>query len=198
MKLNMPQFSNTARREVPSPGMHLARCTGMWDIGTQNGFLDCGHTVARRLILSFEVVDQFHTRWGTPLGIWWRYNASLHRKSRLRQDIEGWLDCDLDEQGRKSFELPSLLGKPCQLVIGRGASSVNPRATVEQILPVPANARMPEAMNDLLYFSLDNPDMDMFERLPHGIQNMIAASPEWQAIKQSRSANDPIGGELAA
>ncbi|VBM56238.1 Uncharacterised protein [Burkholderia pseudomallei] len=57
---------------------------------------------------------------------------------------------------------------------------------------------MPEAMNDLLYFSLDNPDMDMFERLPHGIQNMIAASPEWQAIKQSRSANDPIGGELAA
>ncbi|SDB85959.1 phage replication initiation protein, NGO0469 family [Paraburkholderia lycopersici] len=198
MKLSMPQFACSVRREVPSAGVHLARCTGMWDIGTQKGFFEGGHTVARRLILSFEVADQFHSRWGTPLGIWWRYTASLHGKSRLRRHIEGWLDCNLEEQHLESFELPSLLGKPCQLVIGHAPNTVNPRATVEQILPVPANVTLPDAMNDPSYFSLDSPNMEMFDSLPQAIRTMISASPEWQEIKQGQPANDLTADSVAA
>jgi hypothetical protein len=40
---------------------------------------------------------------------------------------------------------------------------------------------MPEGHNDLKMFSIDEPDMTLFDSFSNGLKEKIGKSPEWQA-----------------
>ena len=60
----------------------------------------------------------------------------------------------------------------------------NPYANVSSVNPVPAAMRkagLPEGVNPLAVFDLDNPDMALFDTFSNNLKAKIEASPEWKA-----------------
>ena len=43
------------------------------------------------------------------------------------------------------------------------------------------NAGLPEAVNKVAIFSIDEPDMELFDTFSDGLKAKIMSSPEWQA-----------------
>lgn len=176
---------------VPA-GMHLARCYRLVDKGTQRVEWNGEVKYQQKVMIQFEIHGENEngeplvTRDGKPLSIAKTYTRTLSENSNLRKDLVTWRKREFTQAEVDNFQLTQLLGVWAMLSVIANESSG--KTNIAAINPVPKSIRdagLPNGVNELKAFDLDNPDMEMFESFSQKLKSNIMASPEWKQYEST-------------
>lgn len=176
---------------TPVPqGMHLARCYRVVDLGTQKSEYLGTVKYLPKVMLQFEVHGEDEagkpivTAKNEPMTISKNFTLSLAEKATLRKDLQTWRGREFTAEELRGFELKNVLGAWAMISVIKAAGTNGKEYTnIAAIMSVPPaikKAGMPEGHNALGIFSIDEPDMTMFDTFSDGLKQKIQASPEWQ------------------
>lgn len=178
-----------------APGMHLARCYRIVDLGTQTTDFQGQTKHLQKVMLQFEVHGEddngkaLVTPKGEPMSISKNFTLSLAEKATLRKDLQAWRGREFTADELRGFELKNVLGVWAMITASKAVGNNGKEYTnIVSINPVPVaikKAGMPQGFNKLATFSIDNPDMDLFETFGNGLREKITSSPEWRARNQT-------------
>lgn len=193
------------------PGMHLARCYRIVDLGTQKSEFQGQIKYLQKVMLQFEVHGEDEkgkalvTSKGDPLSISKNYTLSLAEKATLRKDLQTWRGVAFTPDQLRGFELKNVLGHWAMLSVAKDVGNNGKEYTnIMSVNPVPVSikkAGLPEAVNKMAMFTIMNPDMDLFETFSNNLKEKIKASPEWESnskreVAKSGSGFDDIGDDI--
>lgn len=182
---------------APCPaGSYLARCTRLLDLGSQTSDYQGEVKTARKLLISFEVLDQDTRRDdGEPYVLSKRYTTSLHEKSGLRKDLAGWRGRDFSAQELKGFDVRDILGKSAFISVIHTVKGDRTYSNLAGLMRPPKGLVGAAATEPLLYWSMADPEPDWraFELLHLKLQEQIATSPEFARLRRPSvvSLNEP-------
>jgi len=189
MSLTVKANKESSFTPVP-PGMHLARCYRVVDLGTQKSEYMGEIKHLPKVMVQFEVHGEDEsgqplvTAKGEPLSISKNYTASLSEKATLRVDLKNWRGRDFTPEELKGFELKNILGVWAMITVTKSPGRDGKEYTnIGAVMPVPANikkAGLPEGVNATSIFSIADPDMAMFDSFSDNLKTKIQSSPEWQ------------------
>lgn len=176
-------------------GAHLARCYRVIDLGTQKSEYMGQVKFLHKVMIGWElhVVDDdgnaVTMRDGRPFAIFKNYTLSWSEKANLRLDLQAWRGKPFSQDELRRFDLSTILGAWCMLnVIDRQGQNGNTYSNVNGITPVPAMIRqrgLPKAVNSNEIFTLQAPDIALFESFSDNLKAKIKSSPEWQRLDPS-------------
>lgn len=176
-----------------SSGSHPARCYAVIDLGTQKTEYMGETKFGQRVRISWEVCGERMSD-GRPMTISKEYKTSLHEKSKLREDLEGWRNKNFTDAELAGFEGKQLLGKVCMISVIHTERDGKKYANIKSISSVPKGIEVSAAENEQLFFDLENFDRSVFEKLSKYTQATIEKSPEYAALAatppKSTSAED--------
>ena len=172
------------------PGMHLARCYRIIDLGTQESKYQGTSKKLYKVMLQFEIHGEddagkpIVTEKGEPMSISKNFTLSLADKATLRVDLQTWRGREFNADELRGFELKNVLGAWAMLSIikemgGDGKEYTNIKAILG-VPPAIKKAGLPAGHNDLKLFSIDEPDMVLFDSFSSNLKLKIEKSPEWQ------------------
>jgi hypothetical protein len=174
-----------------APGMHLARCYRIVDLGTQKSEYQGQVKHLQKVMIQFEVHGEddngnpLVTAKGEPMSISKNFTLSLAEKATLRKDLQAWRGRDFTADELRGFELKNVLGAWCMLSVAKSVGNNGKEYTnIMSINPVPMaikKAGLPEAFNNPSMFVIDNPDMELFETFGSSLKEKIQGSPEWRS-----------------
>lgn len=169
--------------EIAPEGVFLARCYKMVDIGTQTETGQYGTKQNRKIYLYWELLadddgEEVRMEDGQPFSILNSYKLSMHQKSNLRKHLDAWRGKKFTEEEAADFDLTKLLGQACKLQITHSTSKDGTK-TYANIETIMSTKKKPEGVNEISSFSIENPDMDVFNDLPQWLQEKIEDAPEW-------------------
>jgi len=175
--------------EKAPEGLTRATCIKLIDLGTH--FNEKFQKDRHQIMLGFELPDELMTTGefiGKPFVVTAWYTLSLAEKANLRKDIESWFGKKMDKEKLKKdgFDITALLGRSCMLNITHEEKNGNTRAVISAITPLVKNMPKPERINDIVLFSLDNFDADIFDSLSDKMKNFISSSKEYQGLFGNR------------
>ena len=178
--------------ESTPPGMHLARCYRIVDLGTQKTEYMGQVKFLHKIMLGWEIhgTDDagkpIRMRDGRPFAIFKNYTLSWSDKANLRIDLQLWRGKPFTNEEMRRFDLKTVLGAWCMLnVIERAGQDGKMYVNVSAVSPVPSmikQAGLPQAVNPNEIFNLEEPDMDLFNKFSEHLKRKIEASPEWQRL----------------
>ena len=159
-------------KRVP-PGVHIGRCIGIIDLGTQEVEWQGDKKLQHKLMLKWELfgedengepltIDQDGKQ--MPLTISKRYTMSLSDKSRLRADLAAWRGRDFTDEELHSFDVSKLAGAYCMVNVTSSETNGKTYSNVANLTPLPAalkNAK-PKGVHDIQLFDVDSPDMKVY------------------------------------
>jgi len=184
-----------------APGMHLARCYRIVDIGTQKTEFQGQIKHQQKVMMQFEVHGEddngnpMVTAKGEPLSISKNFSLSLAEKATLRKDLQAWRGREFTPEELRGFELKNVLGAWCMLTVAKSTGNNGKEYTnIMSINPVPAAIKrsgLPAGFNALTMFVIDNPDMQLFETFSSSLKEKIQATPEWRARNGGQPASKP-------
>jgi len=187
--------------ESTPPGMHLARCYRIVDLGTQKSEYMGQVKFLHKIMLGWEIhttKDDGTTlkmRDGRPFAMFKNYTLSWSEKANLRLDLQSWRGRPFTQEEMRRFDLETVLGAWCLLnVIERPGKDGKTYVNVDSVTPVPAMMKksgLPEGVNKIEMFSLDNPDWKMFETFSDNLKVKIMASPEFNKAKGGNNSTAP-------
>jgi hypothetical protein len=198
-KAPMPQSGGDF---APTPaGNFVGRCFRLIDLGTQ--ITKTGEFAGKsnhKIRIEFELFGE--TEDGTPMtitidgkelpmAISKEYTLSMHEKSTLRKELGSWRGKQFaDDSEAVNFDITKLVGAYAMVNIAHRTNDKGKvNANIANLSPLPSalkNAK-PAPVNKNQIFSLDEPNMDVFNGLSEWLQGRIAESPEWSGKK----ANSP-------
>ena len=173
-----------------TPGMHLARCYRVIDLGTQQSEYQGQAKHQHKTMIQWEVHSEdedgnpLKTERNEPMSISKTYTVSLGENAALRRDLTAWRGREFTKEELRGFELKNILGAWCMLSVVASERNGKTYTNVAAVMPVPPNVKkmgLPEAHNEAQIFMISDPDMELFESFSNFLQEKIAASPEWQA-----------------
>ena len=174
-----------------TPGMHLARCYRIVDMGTQKTEFQGQAKHLQKVMLQFEVHGEddagkpLLTAKGEPMSISKNFTLSLAEKATMRKDLQAWRGKEFTPEELRGFELKNVLGAWAMITASKALGGNGKEYTnIVSINPVPVSikkAGMPEGFNKLAMFVISNPDMELFETFGNGLKEKITSSPEWRA-----------------
>lgn len=185
--------------EIAPEGVFLARCFKMVDVGTQTITSQFGTKDTRQVYLYFELLEddegeKVRMEDGQPYIIFNSYKLSMHQKSALRKHLEAWRGKKFTEDEAAGFDLSKLLGQACKLQVVHTDSKDGQR-TYANISAIMTTKKKPEGVNELISFSVEDPDMEVFNDLPEWLQDKIENSPEWTADDTESGAEEASAEE---
>jgi hypothetical protein len=173
------------------PGLHLARCYRVIDLGTQVNAFQGKEKKNRKVLIQFEVhgEDEFGnpmvTDNGDPMVVGKNYTLMLAELAALRKHLQSWRGREFTPEELKGFQLSNILDQWAMLaIIHTTGNDGRTYANIDSVMPVPANikkAGLPVGHNKPVIFSIDNPDMALFESFSDGLKAKIEKSPEWSS-----------------
>jgi hypothetical protein len=185
---------------IPVPtGMHLARCYRIIDLGTQESTYMGNVKQLHKAMFQFEVHSEDAqgnptvTSKGDPMTVSKNFTVTLADKASLRKDLQTWRGKDFTKEELDGFELKNVLGQWAMLSVVETQNNGNTYTNIATINPVPASIKkngLPEGKNELKIFSIDNPDMELFESFSDNLKNKIRQSPEWERLHGGPSAGN--------
>jgi len=190
MSLVVKDSSTSSFIPVP-PGMHLARCYRIIELGTQKSEYMGNVKHVKKVMIQFEVHSEdsegnpLTTADGKPMTMSKNYSAFLVEKAALRKDLEAWRGRPFTESEKNGFELKNILGQWAMITVGQSENNGKTYTNILNINPVPANikkAGLPDGYNELKIFEIDEADMELFESFSDGLKDKIRLSPEWEKI----------------
>ena len=200
MSLTVSASSGSNFVQVP-PGMHLARCYRIVDLGTQKTEYKGTIKMLPKVMFQFEVHGEdekgnpLATEKGDPLSVSKNFTLSLGEKATLRQDLQTWRGKEFSSEELKAFDLKNVLGQWCMLSITHREYNDKTYSNIENINPVPQTikkAGLPEGHNEPKIFSIRDADMDLYDSFSDYMKDKIALSPEWQEWKGVPKSNNNI------
>jgi hypothetical protein len=177
-------------------GVHLARCYRIIDLGTQKSEYMGQTKFLRKVSLGWEVHGtdddgkKILMKDGRPFAIFKNYTLSWSEKSNLRIELQSWRGKPFSTDEMRRFDLKNILGAWCMLnVVDRPSrDGTKTYSNINGITPVPSAIKslgMPEAVNPSEIFNLQEPDLKLYSTFSQNLKDKIAASPEWQKMKNS-------------
>ena len=181
---------------TPVPqGMHLARCYRVIDLGTQESTYLGTVKKLPKVMLQFEVHgedesgDPIVTGKGEPMSISKNFTLSLAEMATLRKDLQTWRGREFTADELRGFELKNVLGAWAMISVIKAMGNNGKEYTnIAAIMSVPQavkKAGMPQHHNELKMFSIEEPDMALFDSFSNGLKEKIGKSPEWQSRGKS-------------
>ena len=185
MGITVKEGSGGSFKQAPV-GNHVGRVIQIIDLGTQHN--EMFDTNRRQILMVWELPNETLEVDGLqkPYTISKFYTASLHEKSRLRQDLENFRGKQFSPEELGGFDLKNVLGKACLVSV----IEKNGRSVVSGISSLTKGHTAPPQFNEDLFFSLEDFSRELFESLPEGIKRIIETSPEYQAIAGKASSDD--------
>ena len=175
------------------PGMHLARCYRIIDLGTQKSEYMGQVKYLHKVMLGWEIHGTDDAgkpllmKDNRPFAIFKNYTLSWSDKANLRLDLQSWRGRPFTQEEMRKFDLKNVLGAFCMLnIIERPGNDGKTYTNVNGVTPVPAIIKqngLPEGVNKLELFNLNEPDMAMFETFSDNLKNKIKSSPEWERLQ---------------
>ncbi len=189
--------STTASSYEPPPtGAQIARCLKVIDLGTQTSEFDGKAKHQRKVLLTWELVEQDST--GKPFQISRRFGCSLHEKASLRGFLEAWRGRPFTPTELQGFDLGKLPGAPCLLNLIEVERNGKRYCNIASISPLPKGMTAPPMVGSPVIFDIDADDAPVIlETFSDGLQEAITASPEWQA-RLAKGSAEPTAPAVAA
>lgn len=188
-------------KPVP-PGVHLARCYRIVDLGTQKKEWKGQIKNSPQIMLVFEVHsedddgNQLVTEKGEPMTISKNYTNIISENSNLAKDLVLWRGRPFTEKEFAGFNLTNVLGAWCMIAtIKTLGKDGNEYTNIQSIMPVPAGTKklgLPEGHNPAKAFDLSAPDWELFDTFSKKLQEKILASPEGDAAYNTRYAKEQV------
>src|SRR5262249_38335249 len=120
------------------------------------------------------------------------YTATIGERSSLRRDIEAMRGKRFTGSESESFELASLLGKPCMLnLIHEVSKNGRKYHKIIGLTPLPKGTRAPAMISETLHYQIEDGENDVFEQLPEYIRGKIQASLEMTGEADESDEPDP-------
>jgi hypothetical protein len=119
---------------------------------------------------------------------------TLNKQSALRTDLEGWRGRSLTPDELKSFDLPSMVDIPCQVVVGYREKDGVIRAEIRSLSALPKGVQAAPAKSETLIFDMDTRDESVLAELPDWLVDFIHRAEEWQAPKPPKKPEPSDGG----
>jgi hypothetical protein len=172
------------------PGMYLARCYRIVDLGTQKSEYLGQVKNLPKVMLQFEVHGEddagkpLVTAKGEPMSISKNFTLSLAEKATLRKDLQTWRGKEFTADELRGFQIDNVLGAWAMIAITKAVGNNGKEYTnIANINSVPKamKANLPEGHNKCAAFYIESPDMDMFETFSDNLRAKIELSPEWQS-----------------
>jgi len=193
MGLTVKASGNSSSFKSVSPGMHLARCYRIIDLGTQITNYKGKVGASPKVMIQFEVHSEdaegnpLVTDKNEPMTISKNFTASLADKAILRQELENWRSQAFTLEELAGFKLKNILGHWAMLaVVKEQGNDGGDYTNISSINPVSSSikrAGLPTPHNPLKVFDLDDPDMELFETFGMKTKEKIKSSPEWNQKK---------------
>jgi hypothetical protein len=178
-----------------APGMHLARCYRIVDLGTQKTEYQGQVKHLQKVMIQFEVHGEDEngnalvTSKGEPMSISKNFTLSLAEKATLRKDLQAWRGRDFTADELRGFELKNVLGAWAMITAAKSVGGNGKEYTnIVSINPVPVaikKAGLPEGFNKLGIFVISDPDMELFGTFSDYLKEKIQGSPEWRSGNQA-------------
>lgn len=183
----LPKPTEGSDYTPPPAGTHPATCYRFIDLGTQKSTFNGTTKLQHKIVLSWEITDlDVRMDDGHPFTISQRFTWSMHEKATLRKTLEAWrgqpfTDADFGEGG---FNTRKLLGVGCLLSIIHNEKDGKVFGNINGVMKLPNGMTAMPAENPHVFFSLDPSefDRDVLSKLSDSLQDMIKASPQYQAI----------------
>lgn len=174
-------------------GLHLARCYGIIDLGTQTTTYNDQTKHLRKIMVNWELHGEddegnpLIMEDGAPMSVSKTYTMSFADMATLRKDMESWEGRKFSDEEARRFDLSKILDDWFMLNVVHRVSPSNGKtyANVGAISPVPkvlVKHGFPEPHNEKRVFKLNEPNLQVFEKLSKGVRRMILASPEGQSM----------------
>jgi hypothetical protein len=178
-----------------APGMHLARCYRIVDLGTQKTEYQGQVKHLQKVMIQFEVHGEddngnpLVTAKGEPMSISKNFTLSLAEKATLRKDLQAWRGRDFTPDELRGFELKNVLGAWAMITAAKSLGGNGKEYTnIVSINPVPVAIKksgLPEGFNKLGIFVISEPDMELFGTFSDYLKEKIQGSPEWRSGNQA-------------
>lgn len=187
-----------------APGLHLARCYRIVDLGTQKSDFKGQIKMTRQVMLGWEILGSdeagkpIRMADGRPFAIFRNFTLSWADSSNLRLSLQSWRGRPFSQEEMRRFDLKNILGAFCMLNVIDKPSKDGQKtfSNVANITPVPGmikQAGLPQGVNDLQIFTLQAPDWTIFETFSQNLKNKIMASPEYAKAKAPKADYDDSG-----
>lgn len=181
------------------PGLHLARCYRIIDLGTQRTEYMGQTKYLHKIMIGWEIHGnkddgtKLAMQDGRPFAIFKNYTLSWSEKANLRLDLQSWRGKPFSQEELRRFDLETVLNKWCMLnIIERAGKTGNAVfSNVDGVTPVPSMIKqngLPAAVNPNEMFNLNEPDWAMFEKFSDKLKQKIINSPEYGKAKGGSSA----------
>ena len=170
-------------------GTYMSVCVGVIDLGEQYRQFDKQKQgkYAEACMFIFEIPSERVQVDGEDKPRWLsskRYTVSLHERSALYQMLTSWRgkalsDSELDPQG-EGFDLMEMAGRGAMLSVSVVEKDDGSRHNkIEAVTGFPKGIPVPKIESEILVFDADDPDMEVFGKLPEWIQDIIRKSTQF-------------------
>lgn len=183
--MHLPKPSEGGEFTPPPTGAHPAVCYRFVDLGTQTTNFNGETKHQHKVMLSWEITDpDLRMEDGKPFTISSRYTWSMHEKATLRKTLESWRGVAFQDSdfGPDGFNVKKLIGAPCLLSIIQVDKEGKTYANISAIMKMPKGMTPGDLVNEPVFFSLEDFDRELFSKFSESLQNVIKASPEYQAL----------------
>jgi hypothetical protein len=176
--------------ENVTPGTYISRCIRVIDLGTQMTIWQGKEKESEKVLIEWELPMECNSD-GEPFRISKRYTLSLHRQAALLKDLEAWRGKPFTEEELQGFHLQNILGANCMINITETEKEGKKYANVNSVMSLPKGMTKVESPSALVIFDLNNYDQSVYESLSPKLQEIIAKSPEFQALSGQPSSVEP-------
>jgi len=187
-----------------SPGCHFAICNMVVDLGIQESTFKGESRSQHKIYIRWEVPDERVTYEKDnqtvegPCSIGAMYTLSLSEKANLRKVLENWRGKPFTPQELRGFDVTTIAGKCCQIMVQHSQGGDKTYANVTGVMGLSKEqqprARQAKSEVGVLVYSLDDPDSEVYDRLPKWIreklENRIAA-PSAHTASAAAPAGEP-------
>ncbi|RIE06569.1 phage replication initiation protein, NGO0469 family [Candidatus Cryosericum terrychapinii] len=178
--------NEVGEKGVIPAGTHVARCYGIIDLGTQ--YSKKFGRWASKIMVQFELPADL-TDDGRPAIISKTYTLSLNDKASLKKDLESWLGRSVTaNEERDGFALGSMLGAACLLSVLHSENAEKAYAYIAGVMSVPEGMVVPDAVNPVVLYDINNGEDAVYAKLPDWVKNLIQQSREFKGHQEPAEA----------
>lgn len=170
--------------ETPEAGSYIANLYKIIDIGTQvEQFQGKPAKPARKVLFYFELLEdeegkEYRMTNGEPFSVMEKYTLSTSPKANLRKVIDAWRGQALTEAEAEDFDVTKLLGQTARVQVTLDESGDR---TWVNLKSVGFTKKSLQNVNPTMSWSVEDPDMKVFESFPDWLLIKINAAAEWSA-----------------
>lgn len=181
--------SASFENKIPDSGTYPARCIQVIDLWTQTIEWQWQTKEQRKIRLTFELPTELETfnpeKGEQPFVVSKNYTLSLSDKSKLREHLESWRGQEFTQQELDWFDIYNILGKECTISVvhEKSVDGTKTYANLSTVSKAMKGMNIPEAINPLVYFTIEDFDQTTYDSLPGFLRNKIAESKEYKALQ---------------